>query len=145
MQTHYYVLASQDFLIKEEPFEEVLRERTRNYQETKKNIDFCLLLQPAFLEEIKKAAIEAKCPEPSVAVISTNKTFIDWLQLRLDNVIKGEFQAPSETIPELIVSQKGIWSPSLQDLGWTSYFTIPNNWDASAESLVLKANAPSYS
>ena len=50
MQTYYYVLASQSFLIEEEPIEEVLRERTRNYHEQEKEIDFWLVKQPAFLE-----------------------------------------------------------------------------------------------
>ena len=33
MQTYYYVLASQRFLLEEEPLEEVLRERIRYYHE----------------------------------------------------------------------------------------------------------------
>jgi Protein of unknown function (DUF2488) len=49
MTTYYYVLASQRFLLEEEPFEEVLKERTRYYQEQEKEIDFWLVKQPAFL------------------------------------------------------------------------------------------------
>jgi len=37
MQTYYYVLASQSFLIEEEPLEEVLRERTHYHEREKKN------------------------------------------------------------------------------------------------------------
>jgi len=40
MQTYYYVLASQSFLIEEEPLEEVLRERTRHYHEREKKLIF---------------------------------------------------------------------------------------------------------
>ena len=104
MQTYYYVLASQKFLLEEEPFEEVLQERVRNYQEQKKEIDFWLVKQPAFLEAPEFAEIKAKCPQPAVAVISTNSQFITWLKLRLEYVIKGEFQAPSESIPEPLAS-----------------------------------------
>ncbi len=50
MKTYYYVLASHQFLIHEEPLEEVLKERTRNYHEQEKEIDFWLVKQPAFLE-----------------------------------------------------------------------------------------------
>ena len=100
MQTYYYVLASQKFLIEEEPFEEVLRERKVNYEETNKDIDFWQVLQPAFLEAPEMAEIKAKCPQPSVAVVSTNKQFINWLKLRLEHVIVGEFKAPSDSIPE---------------------------------------------
>lgn len=104
MTTYYYVLASQKFLLEEEPFEEVLKERTRNYQEREKELDFWLVKQPAFLEAPEMAQIKAKCPQPSVAVISTNPQFITWLKLRLEYVVTGEFQAPSDTIPNPIGS-----------------------------------------
>ena len=104
MQTYYYVLASQKFLLEEEPFDEVLQERVRNYQEQKKEIDFWLVKQPAFLEAPEFAEVKAKCPQPSAAVISTNPQFITWLKLRLEYVLTGEFQAPSESIPEPLAS-----------------------------------------
>ncbi len=104
MQTYYYVLASQKFLLEEEPFNEVLEERVRNYQEQNKEIDFWLVKQPAFLEAPEFAEIKAKCPQPSVAVISTNSQFITWLKLRLEYVVTGEFQSPSESIPEPLAS-----------------------------------------
>ncbi len=40
MQTYYYVLASKKFLLEEEPLEEVLRERTRDYHEKEKKLIF---------------------------------------------------------------------------------------------------------
>lgn len=104
MQNYYYILASQRFLLEEEPFEEVLRERTRYYHEQEKPIDFWLVKQPAFLEAPKMAEIKAKCPQPSVAVISTNPQFITWLKLRLEYVLTGEFQAPSEAISDPLAS-----------------------------------------
>ncbi|NDJ23946.1 DUF2488 family protein [Nostoc sp. B(2019)] len=104
MQTYYYVLASQRFLLQEEPIEEVLKERTRYYHEQEKQIDFWLVQQPAFLEAPQFAEIKAKCPQPAVAIISTNSQFITWLKLRLEYVITGEFQAPSETIPDALAS-----------------------------------------
>lgn len=39
-QTYYYLVASQRFLFEEEPLAEVLKERTRHYQEQEKQIDF---------------------------------------------------------------------------------------------------------
>ncbi|PPS45331.1 MgPME-cyclase complex family protein [Chroococcidiopsis sp. TS-821] len=104
MQTYYYVLASQRFLVEEEPLDEVLRERTRNYHEQEKEIDFWLVTQPAFLEAPEMAQIKAQCPQPAAAVISTNPQFITWLKLRLEYVITGEFQAPSATIPDPLAS-----------------------------------------
>jgi hypothetical protein len=104
MQTYYYVLGSHKFLIEEEPLEEVLRERTRNYQENEKEIDFWLVHQPAFLEAPEMAAVKAKCPQPAVAIVSTNKQVVTWLKLRLEYVLTGEFQAPTASIPDALAS-----------------------------------------
>jgi hypothetical protein len=104
MQTYYYVLASQTFLLEEEPLAEVFKERTRNYQEREKEIDFWLIKQPAFLEAPELAAVKAKSPPAAAAIISTNPQFITWLKLRLEFVLTGEFQAPSETIPDPLAS-----------------------------------------
>ena len=104
MTTYHYVLASQKFLLEEEPFDEVIRERIRNYQEQNKEIDFWLVKQPAFLEAPEFSEIKAKCPQPSVAVISTNKQLITWLKLRLEYVLTGSFEAPSNHIPNALAS-----------------------------------------
>ncbi len=100
MTTYYYVAASQKFLLEEEPFEEVIAERIRNYQERNQEIDFWFIKQPAFLEAVEMADVKAKIPQPSAAVITTNKQLATWLDLRLEYVATGEFVAPSETIPE---------------------------------------------
>lgn len=103
MQTYYYVLASQRFM-NEEPLEEVLKERTRHYREQEKEIDFWLVHQPAFLEAPELASVKAQCPQPASAIISTNSQFITWLKLRLEFVLTGEFQAPSENISQPLAS-----------------------------------------
>lgn len=104
MPTYYYVLASQRFLTKEEPLEEVLRERTRHYHEQEKKIDFWLVKQPAFLEAPQMAQIKQECPQPAAAIVSTNPQFITWLKLRLEFIKTGEFEAPSEEIPDPLAS-----------------------------------------
>ena len=104
MTTYYYVVASQKFLLEEEPFEEVIAERIRNYKEQNKEKDFWLIKQPAFLEAPEFAEIKAKIPQPAAAVISTNAQFITWLKLRLEYVAKGEFEAPSTSIPDPLAS-----------------------------------------
>ena len=110
MQTYYYVLASQRFLLEEEPLEEVLKERTRYYHEQEKEIDFWLVKQPAFLEASQMSQIKEKCPQPAAAVVSTNAQFITWLKLRLEYVVTGEFQAPSEEIPDALASLASVSS-----------------------------------
>ena len=104
MTTYYYCLASKKFLIDQEPFDEVLKERVRNYNEQEKDIDFWLVTEPAFLEAPELASVKAKVPQPAAAIISTNKTFITWTKLRLEFVLTGEFEAPSESIPEPLAS-----------------------------------------
>ncbi|HAG85337.1 MAG TPA: DUF2488 domain-containing protein [Cyanobacteria bacterium UBA12227] len=104
MTTYHYILASKRFLIEEEPLEEVLRERTRDYHEKEKEIDFWLVQQPAFLEAPEMAEIKKQCPQPAAAIISTNPQFITWLKLRLEFVKTGQFEAPSDTIPNPLAS-----------------------------------------
>lgn len=104
MKTYYYALASQKFLLEEEPFEEVLKERQRHYQEQEREIDFWLIKEPAFLEADEMTAVKERCPRPAVAVISTDKSFITWLKLRLEYIATGEFQAPSSTIQDPLAS-----------------------------------------
>lgn len=104
MTTYHYVLASQKFLLEEEPLEEVLRERVRNYQEKEKAIDFWLVKQPAFLEAPGMDSIKAKCPQPSVAIISSDPQVVTWLKLRLEYVLTGQFDAPTDAIPDPIAS-----------------------------------------
>lgn len=104
MTTYYYVLASQKFLLEEEPFEEVLKERRRNYAENNQEIDFWQVIQPAFLNAPELAEVKAKAPEKNIAIITTNKSFSVWLKLRLEYVLTGEFTAPSESIPDPLAS-----------------------------------------
>lgn len=104
MQTYHYLLASQKFLIEEEPLHEVFDERHRYYREQQKEIDFWLVKQPAFLEAPEFAEVKASCPQPCAAIISTNPQFIQWLKLRLEHVLIGSFSAPSPTIPDAIAA-----------------------------------------
>jgi hypothetical protein len=100
MTTYYYVAASQKFLLEEEPFEEVIQERIRNYQERNKEIDFWFIKQPAFLEAPEMADIKAKIPQPAASVVTTDEQLSTWLKLRLEYVATGTFEAPSNAIPE---------------------------------------------
>lgn len=108
MTTYYYAVASKKFLLEEEPFEEVLKERRRYYQEQEQALDFWLVKTPAFLDAPELADVKGRCPQPAVAVVSTNKTFITWLKLRLEYVATGEFEAPSATIPDPLASAEAL-------------------------------------
>jgi hypothetical protein len=105
MTTYYYLVASQKFLVEEEPLEEVFKEKVRDYQDKGKEIDFWLIRQPAFLETPAFAEIKAKTPQPAAAILSLNPQFIIWLKLRLEYVLTGEFEAPSTQIPDPLASK----------------------------------------
>ena len=104
MTTYHFVAASERFLCEEEPLEEVLRERVRNYGETGKAIDFWLVRRPAFLEAPELAAQVASVPRPAAAVVSTDEKFITVLKLRLEFVAQGRFEAPSGAFGDPLAS-----------------------------------------
>ena len=100
MTTYYFVAASKKFLTVEEPLEEILKERQRNYKENNKEIDFWLLKNPSFLKTNQFSDLTAKIPSPPAAVLSTDKKFITFLKLRLEFVAVGEFECPNAEITD---------------------------------------------
>ena len=100
MRTYFFVAASEKFLTFEEPLEEILKERERNYKENNKEIDFWLLKKPSFLQSTQFADLKSKIPPPPAAVISTDKKFIIFLKLRLEFVAVGEFEFPNAEISD---------------------------------------------
>jgi hypothetical protein len=104
MSIYYFIAASEAFLTVEEPLEEVLRERVRNYGEQGKPVDFWLVPRPLFLEAPELAAVAAAVPRPAAAVVSTDEKFITFLKLRLEFVARGQFEAPAANIPDPLAS-----------------------------------------
>ena len=100
MTTYYFVAASEKFLTVEEPLDEILKERMRNYEENSKEIDFWLLKNPSFLQTTQFADLKAKIPSTPAVVLSTDKKFITFLKLRLEFVAVGEFECPSAEITD---------------------------------------------
>ena len=100
MTTYYFVAASEKFLTIQEPIEEILKERMRNYKENNKEIDFWLLKNPSFLQTIQFVDLRAKIPSPPAVILSTDKKFITFLKLRLEFVAVGEFEFPSAEITD---------------------------------------------
>jgi len=88
-KSYYFILGSESFLLKEEPLEEMLRERAQNYIKNKKELDFWILTNPKFLSSQKFDKTIKKEEKNIVAIVSNNKSFITWLKLRLNNVLKG--------------------------------------------------------
>jgi len=100
MTSYFFIAASEKFLTVEEPIEEILKERMRNYKENNKEIDFWLLKNPSFLQSSQFVDLKAKIPSPSAAILSTDKKFITFLKLRLEFVAVGEFEFPNAEITD---------------------------------------------
>ncbi|KGG09922.1 MgPME-cyclase complex family protein [Prochlorococcus marinus] len=98
MTKYFFVAASEKFLTVEEPLDEILKERMRNYKENNKEIDFWLLKNPSFLQTAQFAELKAKIPSTPAVVLSTDKKFITFLKLRLEFVGVGEFECPNAEI-----------------------------------------------
>lgn len=92
---YYFALASQDFLVNEEPLEEVLRERRNYYNSISKEIDFWFVLEPNFINEATFYSQSSKLPKKCAAIISLDKQFIEWLKLRISFVSIGTFELNS--------------------------------------------------
>ena len=105
MTTYYYLVASEKFLTSEnDNLHEILEERVRHYQDKNQEIDFWFIKQPAFLEAPELKEVKNKCPQPAAAIVSLNSQWITFLKLRLEYVITGQFEAPSDTIAEPLAS-----------------------------------------
>ena len=100
MTKYFFVSASEKFLTVEEPLEEILKERTRNYKENNKEIDFWLLINPSFLKASEFINLSTKIPSLPAVVLSTDKKFITFLKLRLEFVAVGEFKFPNAEITD---------------------------------------------
>nr|YP_011007053.1 hypothetical protein V2492_pgp046 [Phaeostrophion irregulare]WAM64340.1 hypothetical protein [Phaeostrophion irregulare] len=98
---YHFILASNRFLLKDEPLEEVLRERVQHYQRVNKLIDFWLIESPQFFNSIQLSDLRGRLKEGTKysAIVSTDETFIIWLKLRFTNVAIGNFFAPTSDIP----------------------------------------------
>ena len=100
MTTYFFVAARAKFLTFEEPLDEILKERERNYKENNKEKDFWLLKNPSFLRTSQFVELIEKIPSPPAAVLSTDKKFITFLKLRLEFVAVGEFEFPNAEITD---------------------------------------------
>lgn len=101
---YYFIVASSQFLLVDEPLEEILRERVQHYRRTNKPIDFWLIQSPEFLESTEMLKLKNELPKKCSAIISTEQTFITWLKLRLNNVAIGNFVGPTNNIPKPLAS-----------------------------------------
>lgn len=94
--TYYALIMSQNDFFENQVFEEILRERANYYFSKNKTIDFWISLHPKFLEEIiltssflesdfwsRIKSFQNQKKLTYACLISPNKEFINWVQLRI--------------------------------------------------------------
>lgn len=104
---YHFVIGSSKFLLKNEPLEEMLRERAQFLKREKKPITFWLVKSPKFLNSIQLSGMRSKLLEAGLsdieltAIVSLDQSFITWLKLRLQNVGEGSFITGGDLISPL--------------------------------------------
>lgn len=101
MYNYYFALASQNFLLNEEPVEEILRERIEHYKSIGKKIDFWLVINPDFVNFSHLNINQVNFHNSCAAIVSLDKFFIQWLKLRMSFIAIGQFNSKSVFIPNL--------------------------------------------
>lgn len=99
MYNYYFAVASQNFFFVQEPIEEILRERTQYYKNINKEVDFWFVLNPDFISLSEKKDKYLGFPDALAAIVSSDKDFIKWLELRVTFVCIGTFKSQSMFIP----------------------------------------------
>lgn len=99
---YHFVIGSSKFLLRNEPLEEMLRERAQFLKREKKPITFWLVKSPKFLKSIELNSIKSELSQAGLldveltAIVSLDKSFVTWLKLRLQNVGQSSFRLSEE-------------------------------------------------
>lgn len=121
----YACCASAEFFfndVQNEALAEQLRELARYYEEQNREIDFFFVCEPAWLEKFPEGK---KVGKPAVALVSTDKTWITFMKLRLDRVLKLDIGAM--TIDE--ATKNGGEIPDFGDMKWRApYSPYSKGW-----------------
>ena len=136
---YYYLIMSQIDMLENQVLEEILRERANYYISKNKNIDFWILISPNFLKlnnlskniketnfyKQQKYKINSENDKDYYScIVSLDKEFILWLQLRL-----GYFEIVNSEIDEKFISD-GIYG----------FFDYLNNQNSSISPLKSNFN-----
>lgn len=92
---YYFAIATQNFLLNEEPVEEILRERERYYNSLDKKIDFWFIVNNDLIHNYCGQTVTLKKVKKYAAIISLDEDFIQWFKLRVSFVNIGHFQSES--------------------------------------------------
>ncbi|CAI5458104.1 unnamed protein product [Closterium sp. Yama58-4] len=126
--TYHFIVANAKFMLdEEEHFQEQLKERLRWLHEQGRPQDFWLVYEPEFLESFPEIA--KRVNRPAVALVTTDAVWMTFMKLRLDRVLRGEFECDSldEALKSLPIENNykpAKWDapyPKYQSDWWTPY------------------------
>jgi hypothetical protein len=127
----HFVLANADFMLNDENSEhlpEVLRERRRFFRESKAAVNFFVVPNPAWLPALPEVAKRVRTP--AVAIVSPDASWIAYVKLRMDRVLKGELEGSlaevtASTGPVPPFAKPAAWTAPYNkySAGWWSMFT----------------------
>lgn len=129
----YALVANADFMLNDvnnESVAEQLREKVRFYKEQEKDLDFFLVCEPEWLDDLPQAK---QVGRPAVAIVAADKMWITFMKLRLDRVLKVELGemtveeatkcgAPVPDFPELTTTADWRAPYSAYSKGWWEVF-----------------------
>mmetsp|Transcript_15605 Transcript_15605/g.47086 ORF Transcript_15605/g.47086 Transcript_15605/m.47086 type:complete len:224 (+) Transcript_15605:211-882(+) len=118
-ETWYALVANANFMfndVQNEALAEQLREKKRFYGEQKKDLDFFVVSEPAWLDE-KFSSQAKRVGRPCAALVSTDQQWITFMKLRLDRVLKLELTG---------LTRQEVF----KSLGPVPEFTPPEKWTA---------------
>ncbi|GJP33333.1 hypothetical protein CLOM_g17877 [Closterium sp. NIES-68] len=114
--TYHFIVANAKFMLdEEEHFQEQLKERLRWLHEQGHPQDFWLVYEPEFLASFPE--IKKRVNGPAVALVTTDALWMTFMKLRLDRVLRGEFECDSQ-------------EEALKSLPIENNFGKPAKWDA---------------
>jgi hypothetical protein len=121
----YACVARADFFfndVQNEALAEQLRELKRYYEEQNREQDFFFVCEPEWLNKFPESK---QVKKPAVALVSTDKTWITFMKLRLDRVLKLDLGNMS--IDEATKSTAPV--PEFKDQAWIApYSPYSKGW-----------------
>ncbi|KXZ49840.1 hypothetical protein GPECTOR_19g291 [Gonium pectorale] len=117
-----------------ESIAEQLRERVRFYKEQNRDTDFYLVADPKWLDA-KFPELGKQVKRPCVALVSTDKTWITFMKLRIDRVLKidlkdlsdAEVLAAGGEVPDFPAPAKWTAPYARYTPGWWKAFYPPQH------------------
>eukprot|EP00897_Mesotaenium_endlicherianum_P009789 jgi/Mesen1/8839/ME000053S08235 len=92
--TYHFVVANAKFMLDdEEHFQELMKERLRHFGDIGREQDFWLVYEPSFLDQMPE--VTKRLSRPAVALVSTDDAWMTFMKLRLDRVLRGQYEASS--------------------------------------------------